>query len=110
MCTQADLNIINAEVIRNDPTELCEAGLCPNGPQAAWGHTWSFTMVTNQSIIAATSPTDHHPTLQTTLPTSLPVLTGVNVTSSVVGAFAVCGRSHNPLNKCVLCHCRMHRC
>lgn len=85
---EADLNIINAEVIRNDPTELCEAGLCPNGPQAAWGHTWSFTMVTNQSIIAATSPTDHHPTLQTTLPTSLPVLTGVNVTSSVVGAFA----------------------
>jgi hypothetical protein len=76
-------------VIRNDPRELCEAGLCPNGPQAAWGHTWSFTMVSNDSIVAATSPTDKHPRLNSTLPTSLPVLVDVNVTSSVVGVFAV---------------------
>jgi hypothetical protein len=86
---QADLNIVNAEVIRSNPTGLCEAGLCANGPQAAWGYTWSFTLVSEEFIVVPTSPTDHSPDLTTTIDPVLPVLADVNVVSSVLGVNAV---------------------
>ncbi len=85
----ASVGLLNAEVIRSDPTNLCEAGLCPNGPQAAWGHTWSFTLVSDVDIVEATSPLDTSPTVNDTLPLSFPFLSFVNVTSSVPGKLAV---------------------
>ncbi len=90
--SQADLSsvgLLNAEVIRSDPTELCEAGLCPNGPQAAWGRTWSITVVSNVSIVTATSPLCDNPTINDTLPLSVPFMHSYNVVSSVAGAAAV---------------------
>jgi hypothetical protein len=91
-CVQEDLrnvSVVNAEVVRSNPTDECEAGLCPNGPQAAWGLTWSLTLVSSDNIIIPRSPTDRTPLFNGTIAPVLPFLVDVNVTSSVSGTFAV---------------------
>ena len=54
-------NIRTAFVERNDPTENCDDGLCPNGPNAARGMVWTVYVTTdryndNISPLSPTSP------------------------------------------------------
>lgn len=82
-------NVINAEVTRSNPTDLrCQAGHCANGPQEAWGLTWSFTLVSDTDIVEPTSPNDAHPTLQDSIAPIHPVIYSRSVVSSVPWASA----------------------
>ena len=39
-------SVLSASVARSDPTDgnNCADGLCPNGPDAAYGYTWTLTL------------------------------------------------------------------
>lgn len=51
--------ISTAYVVRNDPTQNCDDGLCIDGPHPARGMTWSVYVTTNMTYdnITPTSPT-----------------------------------------------------
>jgi len=51
--------VSTAYVLRNDPTQNCDDGLCIDGPHPARGMTWSVYITTNMSYddITPTSPT-----------------------------------------------------
>jgi hypothetical protein len=49
--------ILDAYVIRSDPTALCDHGLCDNGPDEAGGYIWTTTVTTQTGNISPHSPT-----------------------------------------------------
>lgn len=53
----ASVGLVSAHVTRTDPTGQCQAGLCYNGPQQAWGYTYFLTLATYDSVNVPTSPT-----------------------------------------------------
>jgi hypothetical protein len=53
--------ISTVSVIRNDPTENCDDGLCPNGPYQGRGMVWTIYVTTDLTFdnISPTSPTSN---------------------------------------------------
>lgn len=49
--------VATAHVVRNDPTGLCEHGLCSNGPLPGWGYTYTVTIATDEHNQMPFSPT-----------------------------------------------------
>ena len=78
--------VATAHVSRNDPTGLCEHGLCSNGPLPAWGYRYTVTLATDEHNQAPTSPTSVE--FITPLPaypaTVTSYLTGVGANISIV--------------------------
>lgn len=53
------LDLDDASVIRSDPTNNCDAGLCDNGPSRSGGYLWTLTLVTQAGNISPSSPTSN---------------------------------------------------
>jgi hypothetical protein len=88
--------LITAHVVRTMPIEPCDHGLCPNGPQEAWGSTYFITLSTRTGVVSPSSPTRlASPAFNTSgLPTPA-IIARSNVTSSVPGARAGVNISNN---------------
>ena len=84
-----------AHVVRTDPTKVCDYGLCPNGPQAAWGYTYYLTLTSTNTSVEPTSPTrPASPAFNGSGSFAPAVIASNNVTCSVGSASgAVCGVS-----------------
>ena len=47
----------NTSVLRSDPTNKCDAGLCANGPSRSGGYVWTLSLTTQVGNVSPFSPT-----------------------------------------------------